>query len=77
MYLLDTFVVPEARRRTPEAVAWLRASRSGLHLADRCVAQQAAHAAARSPVFIRARNAAVSRSRRSHSERYQAIRGAT
>jgi len=28
MYLLDTCVVSEARRRTPEAVAWLRASRS-------------------------------------------------
>jgi predicted nucleic acid-binding protein len=28
MYLLDTCVVSEARRRTPEAVAWLRAARS-------------------------------------------------
>jgi toxin FitB len=28
MYLLDTCVVSEARRRTPEAVAWLRAAQS-------------------------------------------------
>jgi predicted nucleic acid-binding protein len=28
MYLVDTCVVSEARRRTPQAVAWLRAARS-------------------------------------------------
>ena len=28
MYLIDTCVVSEARRRTPQAVAWLRAARS-------------------------------------------------
>ena len=28
MYLLDTCVVSEARRRTPQAVAWLRAAQS-------------------------------------------------
>lgn len=28
MYLLDTCVVSEARRHTPQAVAWLRAARS-------------------------------------------------
>ena len=28
MYLVDTCVVSEARRRTPEAVAWLRAAQS-------------------------------------------------
>jgi predicted nucleic acid-binding protein len=28
MYLIDTCVVSEARRRTPEAVAWLRAAQS-------------------------------------------------
>ncbi len=28
MYLLDTCVVSEGRRRSPEAVAWLRASQS-------------------------------------------------
>jgi hypothetical protein len=28
MYLLDTCVISEARRRTPQAVAWLRSTRS-------------------------------------------------
>ena len=28
MYLLDTCVISEARRRTPQAVAWLRSARS-------------------------------------------------
>ena len=28
MYLLDTCVISEARRRTPQAVTWLRSTRS-------------------------------------------------
>jgi predicted nucleic acid-binding protein len=28
MYLLDTCIISEARRRTPQAVTWLRSARS-------------------------------------------------